>query len=182
MYSSHMQNRFASSCIDAMQGYMAASNAASVAVMGQMFDNWANAVRAMSGLRVSEVRQLDLPIARMTPGALPMPSPAQFMDMWLSMTPFGRSPMVLQMAYAMMAFGVPRSVAMPAAEANAAVFDAAEVAAAPIKDAFANYRTDGGHASAQVVVLRQMMSLAMAAPFGAMAAQPWIVGSRAAGF
>jgi hypothetical protein len=181
MLSTDLQNRFASNCIDAMQGYMAASNAASAAMMGQMLDGWANAVRTMSGLAVTDTRQLDLPIARMGAG-LPMPGPQQFMDMWLSMTPFGRSPVVLQMAYAMMAFGVPRSVAMPTAEANAAVMNAAEVAAEPLKEAFASYRTDGGHASAQVIMLSRMMSLAMAAPFGAMAAQPWMVGTRAVGF
>ena len=103
-------------------------------------------------------------------------------DLWLSMTPFGRSPIVLQMAFAMMAFGVPRSVAMPAAEANAAAFEAAEAAAAPFQDAFASYRSDGGHASAQIIHMRRVMTAALVSPLGAAAGWPWLTGTRAAGF
>ena len=50
------------------------------------------------------------------------------------------------MAFMMMSSGVPHSVAWPTAEANAAVMDAADAATQSIKQVFASYRTDGGHA------------------------------------
>ena len=98
------------------------------------------------------------------------------------MTPFGRSPVVLQMAYGMMAFGVPRDVAMPTAEANAAAFDAAETAAGPFQSEFSSYRSDGGHASAQIKFLQRMVARLMLSPLGAAAVWPWLHAPRSTGF
>jgi hypothetical protein len=51
----------------------------------------------------------------------------------------------------MMSAGVPRAVAMPAAEANLAAMDAADAAKASFDRAFSAYRTDGGFAATQVL-------------------------------
>lgn len=51
------------------------------------------------------------------------------------------------MAFMMIAAGMPQSVAWPTAKANAAVMDAADVAAVSVHKAFSSYRSEGGHAS-----------------------------------
>jgi hypothetical protein len=206
MYTADMQSQFAKSYADAMLGYMNASAAAQAAVMRQMVDLWTGAMRSAAGgsglgaqaspafvpvapwglpaLSQSPLPQWPFPQWPMSP--LPMMNPAQAflqpMDWMLSMTPFGRSPVVLQMAFAMMSFGIPRDVAMPAAEANAAALDAAETAAGPFKSMYSAFRTDGGHASAQIVEMRRVMALVMAAPLGSAALWPWLMSPRGAGF
>ena len=48
MYNADLQSRFAKSYLDAMNGYMAASKAASNAIMGNVFDFWASAAKTMA--------------------------------------------------------------------------------------------------------------------------------------
>jgi hypothetical protein len=60
--------------------------------------------------------------------------------------------MAWPMAFMLMASGVPHSVAWPAAEANAAAMDAADAAAVTVRQVFASYQTDGGHASSSQAV------------------------------
>ena len=180
MYDTQSQARIAKSASDAMLGYMQASNAASAAMMNNVFDFWTKAAKAMSGGSQGSARPM------MAQWPVPQPNPAQLMmqpfEMWMSMTPFGRSPVVVQMAYAMMFFGVPRDVAMPTAEANAAAFDAVETAAAPFQDAFSNYRSDGGHASAQIKYVQHMMAALTLSPLGTAAGMPWMQATRGPGF
>ena len=68
---------------------------------------------------------------------------------WLGMFPFAAPPAAWPMAFMFMASGMPRSVAWPAAEANLAVMEAADVAAVSVRKVFSSYRTDGGHSTAQ---------------------------------
>ena len=196
MYNANLQTQFAKSCLDAMMGYMTASSAASNAAMGNILDFWASAARNMAGEKPRPAAPT-MPIVPwgflpgFAPAALPFwPQPpanpaSAFMmplEFWMSMTPFGRSPIVLQMAYGMMAFGVPRDVAMPTAEANAAAFRAAETAAAPFQEVFSSYRSDGGHATAQLKYLQRMVAALMLSPIGAAAVSPWMSDPRSAGF
>jgi len=64
---------------------------------------------------------------------------------WLGMFPIAAPPAAWPMAFMLMASGVPRSVAWPTAEANAAVMDAADAANASVQKVFSSYRTEGGH-------------------------------------
>jgi hypothetical protein len=75
---------------------------------------------------------------------------------------------------------VPRNVALPAAEANVAVMDAANAATASVTQVFSSYRSEGGFAmSPQVVSPRNnLMFAAFLAPFGAAAlATPWFMST-----
>jgi len=72
--------------------------------------------------------------------------PSNPMAAWLTSFPFAAPPTAAwPMAFLMMSSGVPHAVAWPTAEANAAVLDAAETARRSISEAFASYRTEGGH-------------------------------------
>ncbi len=196
MHNTDLQSRFAKSYLDAMHGYMNASAAASNAVMGNVFDFWATAAKTMASGKPPAPAPAMLP---MMPWGFPMMAPTAMpfwsqptanpaanvmmpFEFWMSMTPFGRSPVVLQMAYGMMAFGVPRDVAMPTAEANAAAFDAAEIAVGPFQNAFSSYRSDGGHATAQIKFLQRMAAMVMLSPLGAAAAWPMLNVPRGTGF
>jgi hypothetical protein len=107
---------------------------------------------------------------------LPMtpPGPDQWMkfysDLWLRQ-PFAwanANPWTLwqpQLTMMMMTAGMPYSVASPAARASTASMDAADAARQQMERAFAAYRSDGGHASAQISQwpLNVMAGLASAA-------------------
>ena len=101
---------------------------------------------------------------------------------WWGMFPLNGNPSSWPMAYGMMTAGVPREVAWPTAEANAAAMDAAEAATDAINTVFASYRSESGYAMAQVIGPRQIMAAIMVAPFGASLALPWTMAYRATGF
>ncbi len=81
------------------------------------------------------------------------------------MFPIAASPAVWPMAFMLMSAGVPRSVAWPTAEANAAVMEAADVAAVSVKQVFASYQTPGGHAVSSFWPPATLMTMAAFAPF-----------------
>jgi hypothetical protein len=124
--------------------------------------------------------------------AFSLPGPA-LADM---MQPFGsffwpaaswrQSQVVWPMAFAMISFGVPRGVAFPAAEANASALEAAEAAGAVLQNAFSSYRSEGGHASAQLVLLKRFAAALMLTALSTAALWPLMAGvsagSRPAGF
>jgi hypothetical protein len=85
---------------------------------------------------------------------------------WFNMFPLAPPSPAWPMAFMMMASGVPRSVAMPTAEANLAAMDAADAAAVSVRQAFSSYHTDTGHASTarQVWPPAQYMMLAAMVP------------------
>ena len=72
------------------------------------------------------------------------------MTVWWNLMPANAVPTSWPMAYAFMSSGVPRAVAWPAAEANAAMIDAAEAAAETVNTAFASYRSESGYTMAQM--------------------------------
>ena len=106
---------------------------------------------------------------------------APFEAFW-GMSPWRSAPVVWPMAAAMMSFGIPRAVAMPTAEANVAAFEAADAAATAMKNAFSSYRSEGGHASAQVTMGKRFAAAAMLGPFGALSFWSSLAGSRGFGF
>lgn len=74
----------------------------------------------------------------------------------------------LPMTAMIMSAGVPHSVASPAAKASAATLDAVDAAREQASRVFSAYRSDGGHASAQILEWPGMKMLAMlpwVAPF-----------------
>lgn len=100
-------------------------------------------------------------------------APTAWIDMWT----MERAPVAWPMAFFMMSAGVPRSVALPAAEANAAALDAAKLAGEALQTSFASYRSDSGHAVAHVVYScardnPRMGLAAMAVPLAA--TWPWL--------
>lgn len=100
------------------------------------------------------------------------PSPASLGNAWLAMFPLQGPPASWPLAFAMIANGMPRSLALPVAEANVAVAEAAEAATRPLRRAMTAYRGDGGHAVS-------LFTSPHAAMFGALAigmgnsAWPW---------
>jgi hypothetical protein len=200
MLDTRLQERFARRCSDAAFGYTAATTAAYAAFADQVLDFWASALKPareeptppqvnwgwpmMSVMPMpASARRQDpapnpfLPFTWMAPQSSRTAAPDDpfaganaLFSAWLSMFSYAAPPAAWPMAFTMMASGVPRSVAWPAAEANVAVMDAAEAATASMHTALASYRNDGGHAvSRQGWAPSQLMMLAMLVPlnFGA---------------
>ena len=106
-----------------------------------------------------------------------MPNPMNLWTAWASLTP-GANPWrtatsVWPMVVVMMAYGVPREVAIPAAEANAAVMDAKDIATKSAERVFSSYRSEGGHASAQIIWLKNLTAMMALLPFGAGTLPNW---------
>ena len=80
------------------------------------------------------------PVRPLAPAANPMAA-------WLTTLPFASAPASWPMAFMMISSGVPHTIAWPTAEANAAVLEAADAATQSIKQVFASYHSEGGHAS-----------------------------------
>ena len=78
-------------------------------------------------------------------------------------------------AAALMTAGVSHRVAWPTAKAGAAALDAAHIAARSVERAFSSYRSDGGHAVAQIIMLPEPKAVAALMPsLAAMMLQPWL--------
>ncbi len=73
---------------------------------------------------------------------------------WMSMWASPRAPTAWPMAFMMVQAGVPRDVAVPTAEANAAALEAAAIAGEQISRVYSSFRSESGYASAQVVMPR----------------------------
>ena len=116
--------------------------------------------------------------------AAPAPATSLFapFEAFWGMSPWRSAPVVWPMAAAMMSFGIPRAVAMPTAEANAAAFEAADTAVTAMKTAFSSYRSEGGDASAQVTLGKRVAAAAMLGPFGALSFWSSLAGARGFGF
>ncbi len=196
----HLQARFAKSCTEAAFGYARAATAAYVDLAGQSLDLWARAAHAATqapGDRphyqpdfdrspspmtpfdfwLSASNDWAKAMGRMTPfGDRGSPLPVNPMTVWWSLMPANALPASWPMAYAYMSSGVPRTVAWPAAEANAAVIDAAETAAETVTMAFSSYRSESGYAMSQLAFPRQLQAaLLFAAPLSAALAFPWVL-------
>ncbi len=71
------------------------------------------------------------------------------MAAWLAMMPMSAVPATWPFAYGMIAYGVPRSVAWPTAQANVAVIDAMETASEAFKPVYSSYHNGSGFAATQ---------------------------------
>lgn len=69
----------------------------------------------------------------------------------MSSARIGSNAQAWPMAFALIAVGMPQSAAWPAAEAGAHMLAATQKAAEGFDQLFANYRSPGGHAAAQIV-------------------------------
>ena len=171
MVDQHLQERFTRHCTDAAFGYATAATAAYAAFADQVLSFWVNALEPSNRREPQQpafawgwpvpASQAAPPVWNPFAWAAPQSfaaSPYSFggsgvaanpFAAWLGMFPFAATPAAWPMAYMFMASGVPRSVALPTAEANVAAMEAVDVAAVSVRQAFSNYRTDGGHANAQ---------------------------------
>lgn len=191
-----LSQRFARSCATAAFGYARAASAAYAAFANQTLDFWGQAARSMAANddedRTSRLRLVTGPQpyrSAVTAPAIPMtPVVPDFLRMsnawaaspmfapvraWWGMFPLEGNPASWPMAYAMMTAGVPRSVALPTAEANVAALDAADAAQASIDRTFSAYRSDSGFAVAQIVSPKAWLGALFLAPFSASFKLPW---------
>lgn len=106
-------------------------------------------------------------------------SPVSPMTAWNALLSGVRLFGAFPLAGALMSSGVPSRTAWPAAKAGAAALDAADIATRAVERAFSSYRSDGGHAVAQIVVAPAVASTvaAFTAPAMLYAMQPWLMGS-----
>lgn len=194
---SDLSQRFAKSYTTAAFGYVRAASAAYAALADQTLDFWKKAASSesddasrpqlVSGPRPyrSAVSNPDA-YSRNTPSAPVIPDFVRLsnawaaspmfapMRAWWGLFPLEGNPASWPMAYAMMTAGVPRSVALPTAEANVAAMDAAEAAKASIDHAFGTYRSESGFAVAQIVSSpKSWLSALMLAPFATQIKTPW---------
>lgn len=192
-----LSRRFAQSCTTAAFGYARAATAAYAALASQTLDFWSQAMKrpeaddykpaapylvtgpksyrpAVTPTLMDAAMPLDFTRISSAWASSPMLAP---MRAWWSLFPLEGNPASWPMAYAMMTAGVPRAVALPAAEANVAAMDAAEAASASIDRVFASYRTEGGYAvssfSTSSKTLLQTLFLTPMAPFAASVKLPW---------
>ena len=191
-----LSQRFAKSCATAAFGYVRAASAAYAAFADQTLDFWSRAASRSDARDDEETPRLQLvsgprpyrsavtagPATPAAPAALdfvrmsdawaasPMFAP---MRAWWNLFPLEGNPASWPMAYAMMSAGVPRTVALPAAEANVAAMDAADAATASIDHAFSSYRSDSGFAVAQIVSPKAWLGALFLAPFTASFKLPW---------
>ena len=111
--------------------------------------------RTMSMFPMAAFAVPGFPFAAAAPApAAPRPTYWNPFEAWLALFPMpatfstpAAAPMVWPMAFMLIASGVPRQVAWPTAEANAAAMEAADAAAVSVRQAFSSYHTEGGHAA-----------------------------------
>lgn len=116
--------------------------------MTSFSDAVVNAMSAMSSTPVRSIAQPSNPMAA-----------------WLAMFPFSKQAAAWPMAFVMMQSGVPRSVAWPTAEANAAVMDAADTARRSVQQSVDKFRREGAlKAPAQDATPMDFLTMMIAVP------------------
>ncbi|HRN89666.1 hypothetical protein [Hyphomicrobium sp.] len=189
-----LSRRFAQSCTTAAFGYARAATAAYAAFATQALDFWAQSAKGLerddykpsapylvTGPRNYRSAMTPAPMETAIPfdflrftnalTASPMFAPVRA---WWGLFPLEGDPKSWPMAYAMMTAGVPRAVALPAAEANMAAMEAAEVASTSFDRVFASYRTEGGFAMSSVTASsKAALQAFFAAPFATAVKLPW---------
>jgi hypothetical protein len=178
---SELSQRFARSYTTAAFGYARAASAAYAAMASQTLDFWAQAAQrgseaperpATSPYLLSGPQPFRSAMA-VTAGEMASPMTAMMrstqawamspvfapMRAWWGMFPLEGNPASWPMAYSMMTAGVPRAVAVPAAEANVAAMEAADAAKASMDRVFSSYRSDSGFAVSQVITSRNLAML-----------------------
>jgi hypothetical protein len=142
------QHRIATACGNAMMCYseawMAAWTAAATTAAGQIAElttpaaerrptSWFNAAPNGTPFYADADQNLAM---WSTFSGLPVQT-------WLTMMPLRGEPSSWPFAYWLIAAGLPKDVAWPTAQGNAAVLEASSLAATEIQRVFATYRTDG---------------------------------------
>lgn len=163
--STDLSADFARTCTTAAFGYAQATTAAYAALAQQAMSFWSDATRRVDAKEkplsfsiTRPGRSVASPASESTvnlfdPFGLSKPWLAlerearANMKAWWGLYPFAGNPAGWPMAFQMMKSGVPRDVALPAAEANVAAFEAARIAQNAVAKIFSAYQTDGGHAS-----------------------------------
>lgn len=155
--------RFAKSYTEAAFGYARAATAAYANLAEQTIGMWAKALERPEPSRPSAF-VVGRPRRAAEPQMLAMTTPFEVMQManpwlrpgtpaymsvkaWWGLFPLEGNPIAWPMAYAMMTAGIPREVALPTAQANAAMGEVVELAQRSMASAFSSYQSDGGHAS-----------------------------------
>lgn len=177
----------AQSCAEAATGYAAAATAAYTEMASQALDFWCTALSGLAEPSAQEdkFRSRTAPAVKSEPAFglsaadwNPMSwfDPRRFESLWKLdfLTPPGHAMLAVAntvplrgtsaswgMAKVMIDSGVPRSVAWPAAEANAAALKAADTASNGLRNAVANFHTGSGYASVTRGMTPTMMALAM---------------------
>lgn len=192
-----LTQRMAMSSAEAAAGYAKAAVAAYVDFTSQVMGFWANTFDSMMGTAQprSWYRHPDAPGRSQpvgTSGAawMPMMAPgfagAGFgnvgaagailnpFSLWMQAWPLQGNPAAWPMAFMLMGMGVSRSVAYPLAEANTAAVEAVNSATRVAQESFSRYRSDGGHATAQIRVQSNKPTAAMMVPLGMQAFAPWL--------
>ncbi len=177
------------SCAEAATGYAAAATAAYTEVASQALDFWCTALSGLGDSpsqdetdkqreRKAAVVTSEPPFGMSAADWSPLSwfDPRRFESLWNLnfMTPPGHAMLAVAntvplrgtsaswgMAKVMIDSGVPRSVAWPAAEANAAALHAADTASNGLRSVVANFHTDSGFASVARSMTPTMMALAM---------------------
>ena len=179
----------AQSCAEAASGYAAAATAAYTEMASHALDFWCTALSGLgetsaredednSGQPASSAGKAEPPFGMSAVDWSPMSwfDPRRFESLWKLdfLTPPGHAMLAMAnavplrgtsaswgMAKVMIDSGVPRSVAWPAAEANAAALNAADVASNGLRSVVAHFHTDSGYASVARGMTPTMIALAM---------------------
>lgn len=183
MFDATLQARFFQSCSQAAFGYATATTAAYAELTKQAFATWRTALEAAlppepepeprSWYRHPDKAERPAPARRRRatdslPAIWPaplwsmpsQPAQAELLAMmwaapWRLDMPLVATPMVAWMVAA----GIPRSVAEPTAKANLAAMDAAQTTIESVQQVFASYRSESGHAAAQVIAPASLMKV-----------------------
>ncbi|HEX2840821.1 hypothetical protein [Hyphomicrobium sp.] len=192
-FDSELSQRFARSCTTAAFGYARAASAAYAAFATQAIDFWTQSSKAgatsddfkpstpylvtgprpyRSAVTSSAAAALPTDFGRMVDlwADSPMFAPVRA---WWGLFPLEGNPASWPMAYSMMTAGVPRAVALPAAEANMAAMDAAEAASTSINRAFSSYQSESGFAVSRIVSPKALYGALFLAPFAQSVKLPW---------
>jgi len=166
-----LTQRIATSSVEAATGYASAAMAAYVDFTGHVMGFWANTFDAMVARPEprSWYRHPDEPGRSQPPGFMGFGWMSAFapqstnpsrsgayapvfdpFSLWLKAWPLQGNPAAWPMAFMMMGMGMPRSVAYPLAQANAAAMDAVNATKTATEESFACYRSNTGFASAQI--------------------------------
>lgn len=176
----------AKSCAEAATGYMAAATAAYTELASCALDFWCTALSGLDETHgkskpaehkpaITAEPPFGFCLTDWTPFALFDPRrfealwkldfttpPALAMMAMANAVPMRGNSASWPMAKVMIDSGVPRSVAWPAAEANAAALKAADTASNGLRRIVANFHSDTGYATAARGMTPTMMAMAMA--------------------
>ncbi len=158
MYDAELQTRFARSYTNAAIGYATAANQAYFETAERIIDFWSKSIAACNHRPEPESKSWYRAPDRFAKGD-------DTARAWQSMmfAPWTLSPAAWPSAFAMVSNGIPESVAWPAAEANVAAADAAMAVTCAVEKVFSSYRSEGGHATAQIIRLPMPATMAVAA-------------------